>query len=415
MKLFVRIIFVYCSLLIFQTSQSASYAQLVETEDYSFINNKENRIEYYGKSEELLTPFYSQIRQMILFGKTQIKILHIGDSQIESNTSTERFRQHIQNIMPGLVSARGMVSLNTENDFYRINGYKINLSKNWKINNITSKENYSDQGLWATTISSKEKESNIDVLIDYKSNIKSELKTFRIYHSPINNDSTSIIIDDLNFYYKSTYFPKEGYTRFELKEYSDEIKIRVINNSNRSIDVYGLFFETSDDGFVCNSSAFYNLSSIDILNAEKYFSQYSTLDFDLIILSLGKDEAYNTYYNSESFKKNISEIILRLRAKNNKLPIILTTPIDSYYQKKTINPRIKQAADDIIDIAKHQNCAIWDINKIMGGKCSSKKWKEKNLMSSDLLHLTIKGELLQGDLFYNAFWKSLENYVDNRK
>ncbi|MBP1630350.1 MAG: hypothetical protein H6Q15_1243 [Bacteroidetes bacterium] len=415
MKLFVRIIFVYCSILFIQISQSTSYAQLVKTEDYSFINNKENRIEYYGKSEDLLNPFYAQIRQMILFGKSQIKILHIGDSQIESNTSTERFRQHLQNIMPGLISARGMVSLNTENDFYRINGYKINLSENWKINNITSKEDYSDQGLWATTISSKEKESNIDVLIDYKSNIKSELKTFRIYHSPINNDSASIIIDDLNFYYKSTYFPNEGYTRFELKEYSDEIKIRVINNSNRSIDVYGLYFETSDDGFIYNSSAIYNLSSIDILNAEKYFSQYSTLDFDLIILSLGKDEAYNTYYNSESFKKNISEIILRLRAKNNKLPIILTTPIDSYYQKKTINPRIKQADDDIIDIAKSQNCAIWDINKIMGGKGSSKKWKEKNLMSSDLLHLTIKGELLQGDLFYNAFWKSLENYVDNRK
>ena len=49
----------------------------------------------------------------------------------------------------------------------------------------------------------------------------------------------------------------------------------------------------------------------------------------------------------------------------------------------------------------------------MGGLNSILVWQRFGLAKRDRIHFTGKGYLLQGDLFFNAFLKSYDHYIDD--
>ena len=62
----------------------------------------------------------------------------------------------------------------------------------------------------------------------------------------------------------------------------------------------------------------------------------------------------------------------------------------------------------IIELAEQYNMAVWDLYGVMGELGSSKTWKYKGLMRSDLVHFTYEGYHFKGDLYVDAFMKFLD-------
>lgn len=348
-----------------------SFSQFVKIENYPFISYEDNKIEFFGSSEKRFDPLFDKIKQTIALGTDQVRVLHIGDKQILDDVFTAQIYHNLSLTLHGLESRRGM--------------------------------------LWneATTLRPK-KEMEYEIA-DYKKEEDLLCKKFRLYHSPL-NDSISIYINDRESSYKTIYFEDKGYTLFEITNPISKVSLNIINTSSENFIIYGHYLESRNAGFIYDIISENSINSDQAVFNESLQPMLKTMSFDMLVISIGEAEAYSPSYLSESFKYNLKELLKRLRLNNPNVPILLTTPYDYYVNNKP-NQRLELVTEDLIEVAKTSNCAVWNFYKIMGSKGSSETWSRNGLMDNRKTSLTNRGSILQGELYYNALWQSFENYI----
>lgn len=344
-----------------------AFSQFVELEDYPFINYNDNNIEFFGSSQKRFTPLFEKIKNTIAFGTNQVRVLHIGEKQTTDDIFTTQIYYNFSLTLCGLEARRGM--------------------------------------LWdEITILKSNKEIDYKV-IDYDKKEYMLCKRFRLYHSPLNED-ISIYIDDIGSAYKKVHYIDKGYTLFELTNPVYTVNLKIINKSDKDFTIYGHYLESDNAGFIYDIVSNKNINELSTNNLLD--NQLKTMNFDMVVISLGKTAAYFSSYSSRKFKQDTKEILKKLRQINPDVPILLTTPYDYYINNKP-NPRLEQVSKDLIEIAKTSNCAIWNFYKIMG---SANNWSKTNLMDYKKSSLTNRGSVLQGELYYNSFWQSFEDYLN---
>ena len=105
-----------------------------------------------------------------------------------------------------------------------------------------------------------------------------------------------------------------------------------------------------------------------------------------------------------------------IRIVQNAVPdaaILLTVPNDGYLYRRYINPNTARVREVLPELAEEYNCGVWDFYTVMGGLNSIVVWQRFGLARRDTTHFTVKGYLLQGNLFFNAFLKSYDNFIDH--
>lgn len=367
MKKSIRLIlFLFFVLLNFE-----SFSQFVRLENYPFISYEDNKIEFFGSSEKRFDTLFEKLKQTIALGTDQVRVLHIGDKQITDDVFTAQIYHNLSLTLCGLESRRGML---------------------WdEITNVKAK---------------KELEYEI---ADYDKKEDLLCKKFRLYHSPL-NDSISIYIKDIETSYKSIYFEDKGYTLFEITTPINKVSLSIINKSSDNFIVYGHYLESKNAGFIYDIISENSINTDQSIFNANILPRLKTMSFDMVVISLGATSAYSPAYLPESFKHELKELLKRIRTNNPNVPILLITPFDYYVNSKP-NPRLELTTEDLIEVAKTSNCAIWNFYKIMGSKGSSDNWSRNGLMDNRKTSLTNRGSVLQGELYYNALWQSFENYI----
>jgi lysophospholipase L1-like esterase len=154
-------------------------------------------------------------------------------------------------------------------------------------------------------------------------------------------------------------------------------------------------------------------------NMSKYFTeQLAYLNFDLVIVSMGTNEAFYGNFDKELFYRNIDTLVTNLKKINPDATVLLTTPSDSYKRGRkgrVKNPDVKIAKETIIKYCLEHNMPYWNLYDVMGGYGSMGKWYVAKLTAKDRVHFTGRGYQIQGDLFYNAFLSGYENYKKSKK
>ena len=146
----------------------------------------------------------------------------------------------------------------------------------------------------------------------------------------------------------------------------------------------------------------------------KYFmQQLSYLNADLVIVSLGTNEAFPMGFDPVLFYRNIDTLITNIKLASPNAAILLTTPADSYRKArkgKIKNPDMQRARATIINYCLQHNLPYWDLYEIMGGYGSMGKWFIAKLSAKDRVHFSARGYQIQGDLFYKALMNGYEKY-----
>ena len=375
------------------------FAQLKQVGNYSFLNIESNRIAYYGNSSLQFERIYKKFSPMIKLGKGQVRILHIGDSHLQADFFSGRVRANFQSIFLGLQGARGMICPYMKGC---PDSYKITYGTQWQHYNILSKE---QSTIFANTVYTTEKNASIRIAVNHRNPIKYDFDKVRIYHSPL-KPQERIDIDYPSYKKVSV---EDGYTVFTLNGYTDTINISVNKTSNDTLFIHGFYFDNEDAGVV------YNVTGVNSAEARHYLKIKSdeslkTLGLDLIIISLGTNDCYEAS-GVESFASNLTELVAKIREQIPDVAILLTTPSDCWYKRKHVNKRMKEARNIIKEVAKQNNCAVWDWYEVMGGEGASSKWVDRQLMQKDRVHLTLNGYYLQGDLLFNALWSEVEKKI----
>ena len=167
--------------------------------------------------------------------------------------------------------------------------------------------------------------------------------------------------------------------------------------------IYGLVLENTRNTGVLYHTIGVNGAKYEHFNASKLFiEQISELTPDLIIISLGTNEAMIGGFSPGSLYRQVDQFIASLERNMPHASILITTPPDTYLAKKYVNPNGTRAKDLLFNYSMNNDLACWNLFDIMGGEGAIDLWYRNGLAQNDRVHFTWKGYGLQGDLLFEA-------------
>lgn len=356
-----------------------------------------------------LKSFYKKLHRLKNDSVQKVSIVHIGDSHIQADYFSGKVRQNLQsefgNAGRGLIFPYKLAKTNGQESF------KSSSNVEWESKRCVFPDLPLPTGISGITIKSTVANAELKIMLSNENGLHYGTNKITLFHEKGPNTFDFLVYDNDNHI--------QGFINSNIKgDYSFTSKIDLDTFLNQFIikayrkdsfqtyaQIYGLLLENKSRGILYNTIGVngaefrhYNLSN-------KFIEQLPALKPDLVIISLGTNDAFRKGFNPTLFASNIDLLVKSIQKNNPKANILLTTPSDSYRKKgksKADNPDIKLARNIMVDYCLKNNIAYWDLYEIMGGVGSIKKWKAKGLVQPDLLHFTKSGYELQAKLLYNA-------------
>lgn len=362
---------------------------------------------------ENLKPFFQLLYLLEKKQVHQINILHIGDSHIQADLLTREVRIGLQskfgNAGRGLVFPHKVAGTNGapsvrsySNAFWEAGG---NVKPAYRSRTGIA-------GYYLNTTSSNArlvlKTTNADS-VDYNFN---HLGIF--YNSGI--ESYAINVGDTakpsNYVDINTPEIAPGFVSLKMPQLSNYVVLEndKPNTTANHMQYYGFVMENERSGIVYHVAGVNGAQYGNYANAPLFAPQTTPLGSELIIISLGTNEAFGAKFDSLQMVKDIDSLVTQLQSSNPWASFILTTPPDCFKRKKYNNPNIAKMAAIIDGCAKDNGLAVWNMFDITGGYGSAKNWRKYRLMAGDGVHFQRAGYALQGQLLLDAILKAYADY-----
>ena len=208
-------------------------------------------------------------------------------------------------------------------------------------------------------------------------------------HIRIGNDSAIV-----NFYHKLDLLKQGKIDSVVIFHFGDShIKGKFFTNTINEQ------FDKDYDGIKYESFGLNGASFRTFCNKTEYLDIIKKIKPDLIIISLGTNDASGDTVYFSDFLNTVHEVISSIRDVKPDADILITTPPD-YIKKGKINNNIPLICDYLFVYCDDNNIAYWDLYGVMGGKGSCEKWIEDGLMAKDKIHFTKEGYEIQARWFY---------------
>ena len=399
-------------------------ATLQPIDNYPFLNLKANIIDLKGNDWEKLH------KKLCNSDKHTFSIVHIGDSHLQADVGSGRVRELLQENFGN--AGRGLIcplKICGTNEPYT---YTFSTSAQCITSRLLKRPWATDMGFTGTTFTPQT--ANFDITLSTSTTrdpYGSPFDRIRIFASaPL---SVTLVANEHNILLTPIVKQSDYYTDILLSQPVVTAKLTLY--SLETVNIYGASLHNGN----------YGVEYHTIGNNGATFATYNelrTVGFDishfkpdLVILSLGTNEAFSNITNDQ-LEADIDYMIANILKHNPDAAILLTTPMEcqktkvsySYTKKRrkkkrrkvrhtsmVINTKVKQMRDVIIKYADENNIPVYDFYTVAGGDNASKQWAAQDLMARDHIHNSYKGYLLQGDLFYNALINVLKNYDGNIK
>ncbi|MCK9558005.1 MAG: GDSL-type esterase/lipase family protein [Candidatus Cloacimonetes bacterium] len=375
-----------------------SYYLLLDSDtylkSYKFIDPAKNVLE---NDQGALEPFYMKLLQLRNGLRDQVTIFQIGDSHMQSGyfsgTARSALQKYFGNAGRGLIFPYRLSGTNQPDD------YQISSKNSFRrIDNPRSLSGY-------TLANQAESELKIKTNSFFK--IECTFDQAKLY---ANKDARMVLENQVNTI---------SLDRSELEGYSiHHLLFQGLENSadihlpQDMSELYGISLERDEAGLLYHSMGVNGAGFYTLVDQDMMFEQIPLLKPDLILISLGTNDAQGKF-RAEVFRKNLLSFMTRLEESNLDTPILFTLPPDSRKAGKT-NRDIVNVADIIRAYAEEHGHAFWDLYEVMGGAGSIVKWRSNSMAAKDHLHFTPKGYMLQGHLFYQALIKGYKTFSETR-
>jgi hypothetical protein len=391
------------------STQSNQNALLDSLENHQGITNA-----------KVLYPFFNKLNAR---GEKAVRIVHWGDSHIQMGFLSEAFKTGMDSLYGingfGAAFPYKSAKYNPYHSFTRV------IDGIWKGGNMMEdslSQSTGFMGFWSKTNDTSAciqfgisksvlfQENNTHVKIFYQADKNAKI-AFRganlkldstLYFQPIFQEIDAKTMPENTW----------SVTNLIFDHGIDLIEVKINNNlHNVGINLHGAVFERSwNKGVTYNNcgvggAQFKHLSQ----NSKVPIEQASVLGSDLIIISFGSNESYNTQFDNDTYIKSVTGLVTEIRNKMPDVSILFTGPPDT--RSKNRYPRNVHSICTILgELSMKNGFAYWDLRKEMGGEGSIMKWLSKGLASSDKLHFTRNGYTIQGKWLVNAIYHEHEKY-----
>ncbi len=343
-----------------------------------------------------LSPFFTELRGIIR-DSTAVSVVHIGDSHIQADVFSGTVRKKLQSTFGN--AGRGFIFPYKIAKSYGAPDVQFSHTGTWQYCHI--KRDYLECNLGVAgfaVIPLGNATFGIDVAnkaqIDATFNKLTFLDNYGSFlpEQVIGNFSTS---------------KENRHTVIYFDELQDRLMFRPSYDTDTLLELQGMVLENSQPGVLYHAMGINGSTVSQYLRSKHFEEQINDLKASLVIISFGTNDSYtsSSKFCVKCLKEEYRTLIKRIRNKNPDVALLLTTPPDHYLNRKSPSKNIAPLRDVLLELALEEDLAMWDLYKSMGGKNSIVDWKKDELARADLIHFTVKGYELQGEMLYNALMR----------
>ena len=369
-----------------------------------FINCDTNEI-LITENDLNINNLITKLKSLKSDKNSSLQIIHIGDSHLQAGFLTEKIKQELhQYFSNDTIASPGFIFpytiAQTNNPFF----YKVGYTGNWDWCKNIDQEKTCNLGLSGITIRTKDSIASISIKMQnqkYKYPAKYYFDKIKILH----NSSDSINITVNNKIAK----PFKGYSFIELKKSTDSLFIEINQNINKHFELYGIILENSMSKINYHTIGVNGATAQSYLKCDYFSDHLNVINPDLIIISLGTNEAYDDEFSQLEHEYILKDLIYQIHDVSPNAAILFISANDHLKNRKVLNKNVKKVNDNILKICKELNLSYWDFHTLMGGENSIIDWYKKGLTAEDKLHFKKIGYEIQGELFTKALIDLIEN------
>jgi len=391
----------------------------VNIEQYPFVNYSLNKVQFFRDSLDFYG-FYRKLDHLVTTGKGKINIVHFGGSHVQADVWTNRMRENFNQFINQKQAARGWVY-----------PFKVGHPK---TNNNPSNYSFTSTGKWegCRAISSSCNGNlgmNAAQTTTYDSGSTFTLNLIQTGKTEYLFDRIKVFYDQHHQSYEigldSPYIAKQvivnkigGYTEFIFEQPMKQVTFKCLKTDSLQniFTLFGLFCDLDAPGINYNAIGANGASIPTYLKCNLLAQQLEAIKPDLIIFSVGINDAFSPDFSQLGYERNYQQWIAIIKKVAPNAAILFTTNTDSYkkgkkgkfYQNIT-GLEVKSA---MRNLSYQYNTGVWDLFSVMGGLGSMEFWARSGMASNkDRVHMSNSGYRLLGDLMFNAFIWKYEDYL----
>lgn len=386
---------------------------------YAFVESSADTV--YDPSNSL-APFYAKLReldQLRRSGENEasttgssfiVNILHFGDSHIQAGFLSSTLMHHLHrrfgNAGRGMIVPHKLGGSNEPPD-YAIRSLPSSGGE-WSASRIVNSRPSLTPGISGLAIQSSSPSNRLLLCtfsaegLDYRFN---RVRVFHGRYAPIIKASEQLSTDG-----DGGDMPNDFNTDLDLIQLVDTLELHTYADGEFSQGpIYGFSLENGRNGVLYHALGINSACYLHWGRQSEIIRQSTALEPNLIILSMGSNEASGNQFNDAVFYREVDHFVRPLREANPDAAVILTSPAQAF-KRGVPNTNYAGVARTLKRYAQDNGIAFIDLYDISGGDGSAAHWADHDLLARDKIHFTEEGYNLQGILIYNALYNGYIGY-----
>lgn len=380
--------------------------------ELNFIDATANKLVFPG-DKSAWTRYHDKLDKLLLEGTGQVHMAHFGGSHIQADMWSMQLRHRFQNVVPGVKGGRGFIfpytMAKTNNPWW----YNPEYTGKWTSTKNLTRVDTAALGISGYSVTTTDTLTTLKV--SFRGEVYSgyQFNRVKVMHRMDSSYTVTAYSKDIHVHISREVDAPKGYTEFEYDRYVDTLYLRFHKTApgQKSFTLYGITLESDDPGFFYHANGVNGASTTSWLRCQHFTRELSVIKPDLVIFSIGINDAHDPDFSAERYERNYEQLIARTLQASPGAAILLTTNTDSYIKRKYPNKNGAAVREVMMRLAAKHGCAVWDTFGVMGGQTSIARWEEAGLAKKDRIHLTRPGYVALGDLLFSAMMEAYGDHV----
>jgi lysophospholipase L1-like esterase len=364
---------------------------------YPFVRSDLNVLQTPSGESPELQHFFRKLDTLLITGRGDVRVLHVGGSHVQGGTLSDRLRRHFLSMRYGMEGGRGLVFPFSAAGTNTPVSYSSSWQGSWESATCLKP---ADEELGLTGMAVVARDTSTRVVLDLLPRERQLLQQRYVFNRvDVLGSGTLEPILLLNGRDTLRGIGTENLRHFDIPYYTDWVQLAFTGQGRYSLR--GLYLDKPYGGFSLSEVGVNGASTHSWLRCNLWEQEMHRVMPDLVIFSIGINDIQGEDFDARRFKGNYRELIKRVRRVNPRCAILFTGINDSW-RHRAVNPHTAAAEKAFQELAQEFDAAFWDWYGVMGGAGSMARWEEAGLAQADKIHFTPAGYKLVGDLLFDA-------------
>jgi lysophospholipase L1-like esterase len=390
----------------------------VNLDRYPFVNYDINDVQFFKDSLDFYG-FFRKLDKLVTTGKGKINIVHFGGSHVQADMWTGQLRDNFNEFLNQKQAARGWIypfKLGFKSNNNPSN-YAFDWTGRWDGCRAVNAFCTGNIGLNAITTTTHDSGATFTVIMKQEGKTDYVFDRIKVFYD--NHHQSFQVALDSPFVAKQVIDNKDaGYREFIFAEPMRQVTFKCLKTDSLQniFTLFGLFCDLDAPGINYNAIGANGASVPTYLKCNFLEREIAELKPDLIIFSVGINDAFAPDFCQSCYERNYEEWIKRIKKVAPNAAILFTTNTDSYKKNKRgkfyQNITGLEVKSAMRNLATKYNAGVWDLFSIMGGLGSMEFWARNGMASNrDRVHMSLRGYRLMGDMMFVALIRKYEEYL----